>query len=143
MTKLILGATTPGDSHGVPRPPVAILAFETGDPQAALELVFTPEYLVAHPDAARQSENHAATPEQAALQLALSTAHDGWDALPRITAPTLVVHGIDDGVTDARNASILRDHIPNADLLLLSRARHGYLAERQDANAMVAAFLAA
>lgn len=142
VDRLVLGATTAGDAHGVPRPEAATRAFEAGDPRAALELVFTPGYLAAHPEAAAQTENRANSPEQAARQLALSTAHDGWEALPRIAAPTLVVHGIDDGVTDVRNAQILCDRIPNADLLLLAGARHGYFAERPEANAMIAAFLA-
>ncbi|MFT8395469.1 alpha/beta fold hydrolase [Propionibacterium sp.] len=141
VVRLVLGATTIGDAHGVPRPAAATRAFETGDPQAALELVYTPGYLSAHPEAAAQKISPAHNPEQAALQLAMSTAHDGWDAAPRITAPTLVVHGIDDGVTDARNARVLAEHIPRADLLLLNGARHEYFAERADANALIGLYL--
>jgi len=142
VTRLVLGATTPGDAHGFPRPEAATRAFESGNPVAALELVFSPGYLAAHPEAATTIENRAVSPEQGALQLAMSTAHDAWQALPRIRARTLVVHGVDDGVTDVRNASILRDHIADADLLLLAGARHAYPFERPDANAMIAAFLA-
>lgn len=142
VTRLVLGATTPGDAHGFPRPEAATRAFESGNPVAALELVFSPGYLAAHPEAATTIENRVVSPEQGALQLAMSTAHDAWEALPRIRARTLVVHGVDDGVTDVRNASILRDHIADADLLLLAGARHAYPFERPDANAMIAAFLA-
>jgi pimeloyl-ACP methyl ester carboxylesterase len=142
VDRLVLGATTPGDTHGVPRPEAATRAFATGDPQAALELVFTPAFLASHVDASALTETHATSPQQAAAQLAMSTAHDGWEALPRIKAPTLVVHGVDDGVTDARNAEVLHDRIPGADLLLLAGARHGYFSERADANSMIAAFLA-
>ena len=142
VTRLVLGATTTGDAHGLPRPEAATLAFESGDPLAALELVFSPGYLAAHPEAEKRTENRAVSPEQGALQLAMSTAHDGWDALPRIRARTLVVHGVGDGVTDVRNASILHEHITAADLVLLAGARHAYFYERADANAMIAAFLA-
>lgn len=113
VPRLVLGATTPGDAHGFPRP-----------------------------EAATTTENRAVSPEQGALQLAMSTAHDAGEALPRIRTRTLVVHGVDDRVTEVRNASILRDHIGDADLLLLAGARHAYPFERPDANAMIAAFLA-
>ncbi len=139
--RLVLGATTIGDAHGVPRPAAATKAFEDGDPQAGLELAYTPAYLAEHPEVAEAQAEKVSSPEQSALQLALSTAHDGWDAAARIIAPTLVVHGRDDGITDVRNAEVLVGRIPHADLLLLEGARHAYLAERPDANAMIATFL--
>lgn len=142
VTRLVLGATTLGDAHGIPRPAAATRAFESGDPQAALALVFTPAYLSAHPEAFARTESVAHSPEQAARQLAMSTAHDGGEAAPRITAPTLIVHGTEDGITDAENARLLHERILHSDLLPLRDARHAYFSERADANAMVAAFLA-
>lgn len=143
VDRLVLGATTVGDEHGVPRPLAATAAFESGDPMAVLELVYTPAYIATHPEASSQTTNKAKSPEQASLQLALSTAHDGLDAIPRIQVPVLVVHGSDDGVTNPRNATILHELLPHSDLLVLDNARHGYFSERRDANAMIAAFLSA
>jgi 3-oxoadipate enol-lactonase len=43
-----------------------------------------------------------------------SANHDAWDALPRITAPTLAVHGTDDIFNPAANAPLPTDRIPRA-----------------------------
>lgn len=141
VDRLVLGATTVGDRTGVPRPAAATAAFASGDPRAALELSFTPAHLAAHPELLEQTDFHAHSPEQFALQMAMSSAHDAAEALPLIAASTLVVHGTDDGITDARNAEILRAGVADSALLLLSGLRHQYLDESPAANATVAGFL--
>lgn len=141
VTRLVLGASTVGDAHGVPRPAAATAAFASGDLRAALELSYTPAHLAAHPEIADRTAPANHDDAAFARQMAMSSAHDGADALPRITAPTLVVHGTDDGVTDARNAEILRAGIADSSLLLLSGLRHQYFEESPAANAMIAAFL--
>ena len=55
--------------------------------------------------------------------------HDGWELLPRVQAPTLVMHGEDDELTPVANAELLAERIPNARLLVLPGVRHGYLHE--------------
>ncbi|MBN6545486.1 alpha/beta fold hydrolase, partial [Actinacidiphila bryophytorum] len=68
--------------------------------------------------------------------------HDAWDALPGITAPTLVLHGEDDVLNPAANATLLAQRIPGARLHLLPGARHAYFDEcRPLASELVADFL--
>jgi pimeloyl-ACP methyl ester carboxylesterase len=74
--------------------------------------------------------------------LRASDAHDAWDALPSITAPTLVLHGSDDEMTPAANAALLASRIPGAHLYVLERGRHGFFDEFADAiTPRVCAFL--
>jgi pimeloyl-ACP methyl ester carboxylesterase len=73
---------------------------------------------------------------------AASAAHDAWDALPAITAPTLVVHGADDRFNPAANAPLLAERIPGARLHLIPGARHAYFEEfRATASPLVLDFL--
>jgi 3-oxoadipate enol-lactonase len=64
--------------------------------------------------------------------LLASNGHDAWDVLPRITAPTLVLHGDRDELNPTANAPLLADRIPGARLQLIAGARHAYFEERAD-----------
>ncbi|MFT4044398.1 MAG: alpha/beta hydrolase [Gordonia sp. (in: high G+C Gram-positive bacteria)] len=141
VRRLVLGATTVGDVGGVPRSAAAVEAFASGSISALLGLAFSAGYRASHPDAARVLVNHL-RPRDRRRQFAMSSAHDGRAALAAIVAPTLIVHGRDDGITDVANAAILQDGIAGADLLLLSGASHNYLYDRPEVNGVVAAFLA-
>ena len=77
------------------------------------------------------------------LHYQASRAHDAWDLLPRITAPTLVLHDSRDELTPAANGERLAQLIPGAVLRILDGARHGYFLERPDATDAVLDFLAA
>jgi 3-oxoadipate enol-lactonase len=57
-------------------------------------------------------------------QAAAAAAHDAGDRLHRITAPTLVVHGTADVVVDPRNAELLAERIPAAEVVLLDGLGH-------------------
>jgi pimeloyl-ACP methyl ester carboxylesterase len=71
-----------------------------------------------------------------------SANHDAWDALPLISAPTLVVHGTDDVFNPAANAPLLAGRIPDARVELIDGARHAYFEEfREVASPLVAQFL--
>ncbi|MGV7636681.1 alpha/beta fold hydrolase, partial [Mycobacterium kansasii] len=52
IRRLILGATTVGDAHGVARPSEVLRILVRSDRRALLELFFTPDWLAAHPEAA-------------------------------------------------------------------------------------------
>jgi 3-oxoadipate enol-lactonase len=51
-------------------------------------------------------------------QLVARAAHDVWDDLPRITAPTLVIGGRYDGQAPPENSERMAARIPNARLVL-------------------------
>jgi pimeloyl-ACP methyl ester carboxylesterase len=57
-------------------------------------------------------------------QLMAAMAHDSWDELPSITAPTLVVHGDADQLVPTANGKLLAERIPGAELVLIPGAGH-------------------
>jgi 3-oxoadipate enol-lactonase len=71
-----------------------------------------------------------------------SAQHDAWDVLPRIVAPTLVMHGDADLLNPVVNAPLLAERIPLARLHVIPGARHAYFEEFRDiATPLVRAFL--
>jgi pimeloyl-ACP methyl ester carboxylesterase len=137
---LVLGGTWHGGPRSVlPSPRVAAALTRRGAPAAVrAELVgralFSERFRAEHPDlVARHLRNLAAHPASArglALHLTATTYHDTRARLPRIAAPTLVMHGGADELTPVRNARLLADLIPDAALEVLPGAGHGYLLEQ-------------
>jgi pimeloyl-ACP methyl ester carboxylesterase len=83
------------------------------------------------------------TPAENRAHLRASAAHNAWDALPSITSPTLVLHGTDDLMVPARNATLIAARIPHAALELHEHGRHGFFEEFADTvTPTVMAFLA-
>ena len=62
----------------------------------------------------------------------MSAAHDAWQVLPTIAAPTLVLHGSDDLMVPTANAPLLAQRIPGALLHLHHGGRHGFFDEFAD-----------
>ncbi|MGO1769908.1 MAG: alpha/beta fold hydrolase [Microbacterium sp.] len=135
---LVLVATTGGDERGVPRSPEATTAMASGDPERMAPLFFADDAPEAVVDAflRRRPARHAAR-----LHFAASRAHDAWDRLEEIDAPTLVLHGGDDPVTPPGNGALLADRIPGARLEVRPGARHGFLMSDREEAAPVLAFL--
>jgi pimeloyl-ACP methyl ester carboxylesterase len=129
---LVLGATAPGGEHELERPEHASLALRRASGEEGRELIgplfYTPEWAQAHPGAVtRVLPRNPLRAQRRHYEASLK--HDGWDLLPRIQAPTLVVHGEDDELTPVGNAELIAERIPGAELLVLPGARHGYLHE--------------
>jgi pimeloyl-ACP methyl ester carboxylesterase len=142
---LVLGASGPGGGHEVARPPDATRALRrAASPatrEAVVELFFTRGWAAEHPALAEVvlPVNSRAAQRQ---HYAASTGHDGWNLLPQIAAPALVLHGSDDRLTPSANAALLADRIPRATLRVLPGGRHGYLHEQRDvASPLVLDFL--
>jgi pimeloyl-ACP methyl ester carboxylesterase len=77
-----------------------------------------------------------------ARQVQAAVSHNTYDRLPQIRCPTLIISGSDDKIVLAENSSILAERIPNAELVLLPEAGHGYLVEcAEESNAIVLDFL--
>nr|WP_242453936.1 alpha/beta fold hydrolase [Bailinhaonella thermotolerans] len=145
---LVLGCTSPGGAHGVERSREVHRALAQRDRAAAeralLELMYTPEWLAAHPGPYHTTGDPDMPAHARRRHFAASAGHDSWEALPGITAPTLVVHGADDVFNPAANAPLLAGRIPGARLHLIPRARHAYFEEfREVAGPLVLDFLAA
>ncbi|MFC1437161.1 alpha/beta fold hydrolase [Streptacidiphilus sp. N1-10] len=143
---LVLGCTSPGGAHGVERDNTVRRSLAQPDREAArqalLDLMYTPAWTAAHPGP-QQTLGDPELPGFARRRhLAASAEHDAWDALPGITAPTLVIHGTDDRFNPAANAPLLAERIRGAALHLISGARHAYFEEfRALASPAVLTFL--
>ncbi|NIZ90453.1 alpha/beta fold hydrolase [Kineococcus rubinsiae] len=145
VRRLVLGATGPGGAHEVSRADAVtqVLRRSSTDAgrRALADLFFSPAFSAAHPALAAEFAPSAEGRWQRQHHAA-STAHDGWDLLPLITAPTLVLHGADDAMTPPGNADVLAARLPGARVHLVAGGRHGYLQEfRAEAGAVVAGFL--
>ena len=152
MGALVLGCTTPGNAHGVRRPPDvdAKMANRPTSPEDAAaflaENMVTSAYLAAHPEYLAFLVERARNPiprHAQRLHYQASEGHDTWDLLPSITNPVLVIHGSDDQINPTANAPLLAERIPGAQLHIVDRGRHGYFIEfREEASPFVLNFLA-
>ena len=137
LRALVLGATTPGNAHGVKRPTTVDKALRSTDVAALLETSFTPAWIAANRALADEIAALWAAPLPAharRLHYQASEMHNAWDSLPGITNPTLVIHGTDDQVNLPSNAHLLAQRIAGAELHLLPGARHGYFEEMREAS---------
>jgi pimeloyl-ACP methyl ester carboxylesterase len=137
LRSLVLGATTPGNAHGVQRPAAVDKALRSADVVALLETSFTPAWITANRALADEIAALWAAPLPAharRLHYQASEDHNAWDNLPGITHPTLVIHGTDDQVNLPSNAHLLAQRIAGAELHLLLGARHGYFEEMREAS---------
>jgi 3-oxoadipate enol-lactonase len=74
-------------------------------------------------------------------QGAAVAAHDAYERLNTMTAPTLVVHGEEDVFIPPANALVLAERIPGAELRLWPDAAHMYTIDEPRADAEIARFL--
>jgi len=133
---LVLGATTPG-KQGVVRPASVDQALRSNDRQALLETSFTPAWMARNSALVDQIAALWNTPLPAharRLHYQASQAHDAWEALEQIKAPTLVIHGSEDEVNPAANAHLLVQRIAEAQLHLITGGLHGYFEEMREAS---------
>ncbi|MDT0343536.1 alpha/beta fold hydrolase [Streptomyces litchfieldiae] len=143
---LVLGCTSPGGPHAVERPADVRRALAARDPaavgRALRDLMYTPAWLATHPGPHATLGDPTMPAHARHHHLVASNRHDAWDALPAITAPTLVVHGTDDRLNPTANAPLLAARIPGARLELIPGARHAYFEEfRALASPLVRDFL--
>ncbi|GHJ39301.1 alpha/beta fold hydrolase [Streptomyces sp. TS71-3] len=133
VDRLVLGCTSPGAPHGVERGPDIRRALAQPDAAAArrvlLELMYTPDWLAVHQGPFHTLGDPTMPGHARGRHLRASARHDAWDALPRIVAPTLVVHGTDDTFNPAANAPLIAGRVPGARLHLVPGARHAYFEE--------------
>ncbi|WP_288799160.1 alpha/beta fold hydrolase [uncultured Arsenicicoccus sp.] len=126
VASLTLLCTSPGDRHGVPRADDVDATIARCDPMEMALLSYTPAWLGAHHELAESADAATTTRSaQRGLHYRASHGHDAWDSLPRIAAPTVVVHGDADRVNPLGNGELLARRIPGAELVVLRGARHG------------------
>jgi len=140
VEKLVLVSTTPGGPNAAPMPDVTVRLFAAAtslEPQVALRR-FVENALgpgVANGLVERILEHRVRTAQPFAAWSAQATAgmaFDAWERLPRLQAPTLVLHGTADNVVDPRNAELLAARIPGARVELFPGCGHLPPWERPD-----------
>ena len=139
---LVLGGTTHGGPRAaLPHPRVAAALTSRGAPaQLRAELVaralFSEGYRRDHPDEVRAHLRNLAAHRTTARGLVshwwASVYHDTRARLPRLQAPTLVLHGGADELTPVANAHRIAALVPAATLAVLPGAGHGYLLEQPE-----------
>lgn len=152
---LALACTTTGGAHHVLPPPEALERFmaaaEISDPAEAVRatypLHYSDTYAREHDaeivERSLANQHLRSTTEGRAAQLAAVQAHDTFDALPGVAAPTIVLHGERDGIIPAENGRIIAERIPGARLLTWPEGRHIFFAEFADEfNAALLRFFA-
>lgn len=146
VASLVLGATTPGNAHGVRRPPEADAVLGSGKQSALQDMLVAPEWRAINPPWQAMMAERARHPMPLyaqRLHFMASEMHETWNELPRIAAPTLIIHGTADQINVCANASLLAQRIPGAQLHVIEGARHGYFwSHRQEASEAVNQFLA-
>jgi pimeloyl-ACP methyl ester carboxylesterase len=143
VDRLVLVCTTPGGPRAFPLPQRTLELMATAPtlPQDValrrfVENALGAETLELRPDLAdaiydRRLEH---PPDSAGwqAQAAAGTGFDAFDRLGSIEAPTLVLHGTDDGVVDPRNARLLADAIPDTRLELFAGGGHLFFWEQPE-----------
>jgi pimeloyl-ACP methyl ester carboxylesterase len=112
---------------------------------AAIPYTYADKTRRSHPEriVADISRRMSSPPEPLAYlhQAAAVAAHDAYERLNRIAAPTLVVHGEQDVFVPPANALVLAERIPGAQLRLWPDAGHMYTIDEPQADREIARFL--
>ncbi|HEX5355816.1 MAG TPA: alpha/beta fold hydrolase [Aquabacterium sp.] len=147
VLSLVLGATTPGNAHGVRRPAEIDALMASGQQARLLTAMVPPWWLATHPQWLKYMSDRARQPIPAFAQrqhYLASEGHEAWADLLRIAAPTLLIHGTADQINVSANSELMASRIPGARLHLIDGARHGYFWHaREQASAAVIDFLKA
>ncbi|WP_028884994.1 alpha/beta fold hydrolase [Teredinibacter turnerae] len=135
VNKLVLVATTPGNTHGVARAQSVDFIFASGNRERMLELMVSPGWYDSNPEFQQlwqyQAENRPPAYAQR-LHFVASECHDCWHELSSVTTPTLIVHGNDDTINVPANARLLAEQIPEAEVVFIPEGRHYIFLEKQD-----------
>lgn len=151
VDRLVLACTTPGGPHAVPFPAPTLRLLQEAASLAPLVALrrFVENALAPDAPEALVDEIYALRlanpPDQAgwAAQAAAANTFDGWERLPGIAAPTLILHGDADGVVDVGNAAVLAERIPDTRVELFPGCGHLFFWERpSQVAASVGEFLA-
>ncbi|MFB4358936.1 alpha/beta fold hydrolase [Pantoea sp. BS_4] len=141
LLALILGASSVGDRKGIPRSSETTAAMKQNDVVRLQAMCYPDDWLIKYPEKAASGAPNPHSSETFLCHLQASSQHDAWDIATCITAPTLVIHGSDDGMTPPGNSGILAARIPSAELLIIDKGRHVYWAGHPEAHRAVSDFM--
>ncbi|MGE0826354.1 MAG: alpha/beta fold hydrolase [Candidatus Binatia bacterium] len=143
IRSLVLGCTTPGGPNAVPLGGGPLARAYSTQPMSAeergralAEACFTKGYIDNHPEiipamieARRQ---RPIEPTALGHRMKAAHAHNTYDRLPHIAAPTLVIAGKDDVLISWENSRILAERIPGAKCVILEPAGHIFWTEQAE-----------
>jgi 3-oxoadipate enol-lactonase len=150
---LILGATTCGGPHSVPTDAATrneMMSLRGLPPEKGaregLRFFFTRDFIEKNPDLVEKMVAgmlaYPPPPHGQMRQSQAGVAHDTYERLPEIKAPTLVIHGEADRISPVENGRILASRIPNAELAILKNSGHLFMYEAEDeSNRIILDFL--
>ncbi|WP_233265389.1 alpha/beta fold hydrolase [Leifsonia sp. AG29] len=124
VRRLVLIATSASDRAAVRREPGAVADLLSGDRGRMVPLFFDDAWAEANPEAVDGFFTRTATRPALRGHFAASRDHDGLEALGRIRAETLVIHGTRDPLTPVEHGRLLAESIREATISELD-ARHG------------------
>jgi pimeloyl-ACP methyl ester carboxylesterase len=137
-----------------PAPEVARAMIEGFLPRAtaemlrgALEVLFHPDSLESKPDAVNfyveTKRAHPHPAEEVARRVQGIASFDAFDALPRLTVPTLILTGSNDRVVPPENSHRLAARIPGAELAVIEKSGHLFFLEQtEEVNRRLLGFFA-
>jgi pimeloyl-ACP methyl ester carboxylesterase len=156
---LILGATTPGGPLAVPQDPEALTFFARAGAMgreeaewAAVPYSYGERTRRKHGDRIAEDIARRLSQPRGTFgyvwetftylhQVAAAAAHITFNRLRGIAAPTLVVHGAQDRIQSPKNAHMLAESIPGAELTLWPEAGHLFVTDEPAAEDDIARFL--
>jgi pimeloyl-ACP methyl ester carboxylesterase len=152
VRSLVLGATSAGGSRAR-RPDHEVLDFlrrrlwmsHTEAAWRSVRFNYGERCRAEHPDRIEedvaQRLTHSFPTHAYFAQLWAASTHDTYARLPRIAAPTLVVHGHDDLMIPIDNGRMLAERIRGARLLELAATGHLYATEAPEVDHEISAFM--
>jgi pimeloyl-ACP methyl ester carboxylesterase len=143
VRKLVLGCTTAGGSNARLATPEVLEKLVSasrmmasnmnGGLDAIMPLLFPHEFIAAHPEAKQMllaglSSAPPTPPETTDRALAGIMQFNAWERLPAVKCPVLIVHGESDILVPPDNAAILKNRLPQAEVMMIPGAGHAYQA---------------
>ncbi|HEV2729278.1 MAG TPA: alpha/beta fold hydrolase [Terriglobales bacterium] len=150
VRSLILGCTAAGGPTAVRAEPEAtqmLMARDKMSPEQAAEAAVPFIYESATPRERIDADTAIRRPwfpraEAYIAQLQGIIAWEAYRRLPRIAAPTMVIHGESDRLVPPGNAKIIAERIPGAKLVMIPHASHLFLTDQTEvAHSAILEFL--
>jgi pimeloyl-ACP methyl ester carboxylesterase len=148
VANLILGCTTPsGRHHIMPDSDGQRILYDFDylknmTPEQRTMEIFrffcSEDFIKGHPEAYqyyhRVTLEHPTPTRTFILQADAIQHEDTWDELPQISAHVMIITGTADRIVPYKNSELIRERIPEAELILLEDMRHGFFIEAMDAT---------
>jgi 3-oxoadipate enol-lactonase len=154
VINLVLGCTNCGGKQSVISTPEAMALLFSPEvaklpvaerARQTAPWLWTQEFVDKNPKAVElyveTTAKYPTPPHGFACQAQSIMGHDTYERLPQIKAPTLVIVGDADRIIPAGNSQILASRIPNAELVILKNAGHGFFSETAESTTAILDFL--